>query len=152
MFNLEKTRTFQYGSIIGYIYILLSVALLLWGGIALLSGNLGIFYEFLNGFIVLGLLLLCCLISFGIFLIIDYKLYNRFQNSKTTKNSFYCVIQYIGFYIYVLISLPAFIISIYKPPYIGLIESVIFLIIFLCFPNKKSEDNQLEERNLNDEI
>ena len=149
MFNLEKTRTFQYGSIIGYIYILALAFLFPWSEFVGQGCNIG---KFLTDIFVLSLIHFACLISFSIFIIIDYKCYNHIKNIKTAKNSFYRVIQYIGFGIYVLISLPAFIISIYKPPYIGLIESAIFIIIFLCFPNKKSEINQLEEGNINDEI
>ncbi len=152
MFNLEKTRTFQYGSIIGYINFLAFVFLFLWGISQKFVINWGNFGEFLIVFLVLGLINFVCLIFFGIFLIIDYKCYNRIKNIKTTKNSFYRVIQYIGFYLYVLMVLPSFLLSIFIPPYIGLIESVIFLIIFLCFPNKKRKINQLEEGNINDEI
>ncbi len=152
MFNLEKTLSFQYGSIIGYIYILLFVALFHWVEFARQFSNWGNIGEFLIALFVLCLISFGCSIFFGIFLIIDYKFYNHIKNIKTTKNSFYRVIQYIGFFIYVLISLPIFLSSIFTPPHIGLIESVIFIIIFLCFPNKKSEINQLEERNINDEI
>ena len=152
MFNLEKTLSFQYGSIIGYIYIIVFVSLFQWGGFTYKFGNWGNIYELLIVFTVLGLLLFGCLIFFGIFLIIDYKFYNHIKNIKTTKNSFYRVIQHIGFGIYVLISLPFFLLNIFKPPYIGLIECVIFLIIFLCFPNKKSEIDKLEEGNIIDEV
>ncbi len=152
MFNLEKTLTFQYGSIIGYIYILLFVSLFQWGGFTKQFGNWGNIYVFLTVFIVLCLLLFGCLISFGIFLIIDYKFYYRIKNIKTTKNSFYRVIQYIGFGIYVLISLPFFLVSIFTPPYIGVVECIIFLIIFLCLPKKTCEINQSEEGNINDKI
>ncbi len=152
MFNLEKTLTFQYGSIIGYIYILASVCLFRWGGLAPQFNGWVNLWELLIVFFVLGLLFFGCSIFFGIFLIIDYKFYNHIKNIKTTKNSFYRVIQYIGFFIYVLISLPIYLLSIFKPPYFGLITCVIFIIIFLFFSNKKSEDNQPEEGNINDEI
>lgn len=150
MFNLEKTLSFQYGSIIGYMYIFVFVSLFQLNEFGRQFG-MNHWLECVITLIILYLLLFCCLIFFGIFSIIDYKFYNHIKNIKTTKNSFYRVIQYIGFGIYVLISLSIFLLKFFKPPYIGLIESVIFLIVFLFFPNKKSEDNQLEEGNINDE-